>query len=253
MKNVIHPDFQNHSEAIKQTIAGFEKNGTMFDDGKRNKIKLFPLAGLTINVKSFKIPHLVNRLVYRYFRDSKAKRSYEFAVKLLEMGVGTPQPIAYFENFTATGLRDSYYVSEQLQADCTFRELTQNPDYPNHEEVLRQFTQFTFGLHEKGIEFLDHTPGNTLIQKMSADEYKFSLVDLNRMRFHQNLSFEQRMINMARLTPKLELLDIMSDEYAKLYGKSKEAVFTLLNQHAQEFKNRFVRKKRLKKQLQFWK
>jgi hypothetical protein len=38
-----------------------------------------------------------------------------------------------------------------------FRELVEVPDYPDHENILRQFTKFTFNLHEKGIEFLDHS------------------------------------------------------------------------------------------------
>jgi hypothetical protein len=40
------------------------------------------------------------------------------------------------------GLRDSYYVSEHLETELTFRELVEVPDYPDHENILRQFTKF---------------------------------------------------------------------------------------------------------------
>jgi hypothetical protein len=50
----------------------------------------------------------------------------------------------------------------------TFRELVEVPDYPDHENILRQFTKFTFNLHEKNF-----IPGNTLIKKVSDDEYNF--------------------------------------------------------------------------------
>jgi hypothetical protein len=57
----------------------------------RNVIKLFDLNGQTINIKSFKVPNIVNK-AYKYFRKSKAKRSFEYATILLENGIGTPQP-----------------------------------------------------------------------------------------------------------------------------------------------------------------
>jgi hypothetical protein len=84
-------------------VLGFIKefnsdSGTLFGDGQRNKIKLFELEGNTINIKSFKIPNLINKIVYKYFRKSKARRSFEFATILLENKIGTPQPIAYYEN-----------------------------------------------------------------------------------------------------------------------------------------------------------
>jgi hypothetical protein len=53
----------------------------------------------------------------------------------------------------------------------TFRELVEVPDYPDHENILRQFTKFTFNLHEKELNF--RSSGNTLIKKVSDDEYNF--------------------------------------------------------------------------------
>jgi hypothetical protein len=195
----------------------------------------------------------VNKVAYRYFRKSKAKRSFEYATTLLKNGIGTPQPLAYYENYNSIGLRDSYYASEHLETELTFRELVEVPDYPDHENILRQFTQFTFNLHEKGIEFLDHSPGNTLIKKISDDEYNFFLVDLNRMNFHEAMDFDVRMRNLSRLTPKKEMIAIMSDEYSKYYTESANSIFEKMWQATVEFQEKFARKKKLKKKLKFWK
>jgi hypothetical protein len=228
--------------------------GILFGDGKRNKIKLFELEGKTINIKSFKIPHLINKIAYKYFRKSKARRSYEYATILLEKGIGTPQPIAYFENYDVIGLNDSYYVSEHLQCDLTFRELVEVPEYPDRENILRQFTRFSFDLHQKGIEFLDHSPGNTLIKKNAANQYDFFLVDLNRMEFHKSMDFETRMKNLSRLTPLKEMVVVMSNEYAKCYNEaSEEKILATLWKFTADFQEQFYRKKRLKKKLKFWK
>ncbi|SHG64548.1 Lipopolysaccharide kinase (Kdo/WaaP) family protein [Flavobacterium fluvii] len=254
MKFTINPFFEIADKEIVSVIKNFNSTGILFGDGKRNKIKLFELEGKTINVKSFKIPHLVNKIAYKYFRKSKARRSFEYATTLLEKGIGTPQPIAYFENQDFIGLKDSYYVSEHLQCDLTYRELVEIPDFPDHENILRQFTQFSFDLHEKGIEFLDHSPGNTLIKKNAQGNYDFFLVDLNRMNFHDNMDFDSRMKNLSHLTPKKEMIALMSNEYSKLYpAQTEAAIFEKMWFYTNDFQERFAKKRRLKKKLKFWK
>ena len=161
--------------------------------------------------------------------------------------------MAFLENFNVFGLRDSYYVSEHLDADLTYRELVEVPDYPDHDKILRQFTRFSYELHQKGIEFLDHSPGNTLIKKSDNGNYEFFLVDLNRMEFHDSMSFEMRMKNLCRLTPVKEMVAVMSNEYSKLYSESEEKTFETLWKYTTDFQEKFYRKKRLKKKLKFWK
>ena len=253
MKHVIHPDFKNQSAAIEQMIGGFGQSGELFGDGKRNKIKLFDLDGKTVNVKSFKVPNFVNRVVYNFFRRSKAERSFEFANKLLSKGIGTPQPIAYFENFDTFLLADSYYVSEHMPCDLTYRELITEPDYPEHETILRQFVRFSYNLHENGIEFLDHTPGNTLIRKVSDGVYEFFLVDLNRMNFHRSMSLAQRIDNLSKLTSKRDMVEVMADEYARLIQRPQAEILKMMVRQTELHRDRFLRKRRIKKQLKFWK
>lgn len=242
------------SKDILSLIQNFHNSGELFGNGDRNKIKLFDLNGKKINIKSFKIPNIVNKIAYKYFRKSKARRSFEYATILLEKGIGTPEPIAFLENFNTIGLRDSYYASEHLITELTYRELVEVPEYPDNDNILRQFTKFTFDLHEKGVEFLDHSPGNTLIKKITENQYEFFLVDLNRMNFHEDMSFEQRMHNFSRLTPKKEMIAVMSNEYAKFYKVKTEAeIFEKMWQVTTNFQEEFARKKRLKKKLKFWK
>ncbi|MDR6761450.1 hypothetical protein J2Y38_001659 [Flavobacterium sp. 2755] len=250
----VNPSFENNAPSILDTIKTFGSSGELFGNGDRNKIKLFDLDGKTINIKSFKIPNIVNKIAYRYFRKSKARRSFEYATILLEKGIGTPEPIAFLENFNFVGLKDSYYASEHLITELTYRELVEIPEYPDNDNILRQFIKFTFDLHEKGVEFLDHSPGNTLIKKNENNTYSFFLVDLNRMNFHDNMSFEQRMNNFSRLTPKKEMIAVMSNEYSKFYtDKSEKEIFEKMWQATSTFQEEFARKKRLKKKLKFWK
>ena len=247
--HVINDQFLSLEPFLSDSIVNFETKGESFGDQDRNSLKLFKTDDLILNIKSFKIPNIVNQIAYKYFRKSKAQRSYEFANKLTMLGIGTPQPIAYFEFSNLFLFKNSYYVSEQLNCDLTYRELTTDLNYPEHEIILRAFTRFTFELHEKGVKFLDHSPGNTLITK-KGKHYEFALVDLNRMEF-KTMDFESRIKNLSRLTVKDELVKVMSDEYAILYNVSYDEVYSNLWNEINTFQNKIKRRKALKKKLLF--
>ncbi len=248
-----HKEFQEISEDLKEQITRFvhhfDTEGDYFIKPGRNSIKLKEMDGLTVNVKSFKIPHVFNQFAYKFLRKSKAKRSFENASFLLERGIGTPRPLAYFEYFSTLGLQKSFYVSEHLESDITFRELITNPDYPDWEKIIIEATDFTYKLHENNILFKDHSPGNTLIKKTETG-YDFFLVDLNRMVF-KPLTFEERIKNFSRLTPKEEMVQIMSNRYAQLINRNPEEVFNLMWRNIEKFNSWFKTRKKIKKVLLF--
>jgi len=253
MKIVINKILKNTSKNdILEIINSFFIEGTSIGDTSRNLIKKVKYNDANYNIKSFKKPHLINQIIYGFFRKSKAERSFVYAKLLIDKKIGTPLPIAYSERKNTLGLLDSYYISLQLNYDITYRELLTNPDYPNHEGILRAFTRFTFNLHEKGVYFLDHSPGNTLIKQNNDNGYDFFLVDLNRMKF-QKMEFNDRMQNFARLTPIKEMVEVMSNEYAKVSGLDYDDVFNSMWSLTEEFQEKFHRKQRLKKKLKFWK
>lgn len=247
MNSKYNPAFIQHKKALLELINSFDSIGQVFGKGDRNVIKTVEFNGLILNIKSFKEPNIINQIAYQYFRKSKARRSFEYATILKEKGIGTPDPIAYFEFKKGIGFGKSFYISEHVSPDLTFRELVHQPDFPNHKNILRAFTRFTFQLHEKGVEFLDHSPGNTLIF-IEENDHKFSLVDLNRMEF-KKLDFKERMYNFRRLTPKKEMVEVMSDEYAKLIEKPKEEVFKLMWEFTSEFQRKFQLKQKRKQKL----
>ncbi|MBC2845657.1 lipopolysaccharide kinase InaA family protein [Winogradskyella flava] len=243
MKYKINPKYNSHKHFLDDSISNFETKGKPFGNQKRNSLKLFSRDDLLVNIKSFKIPNIFNRIAYSFFRKSKAQRSFEYGLKLQKLGIGTPDPIAYYESKGILFGR-SYYVSQQLECDLTYRELINDFNYEDYENILRQFTRFTYQLHEKGVEFLDHSPGNTLIVKAGLD-YKFYLVDLNRMNF-KAMDFDTRMKNFARLSKYEHMVEIMSDEYAKCIGKSYDEVFNAMWKQVQKFRAKKRRKSKIK-------
>lgn len=247
MKSVFASGVAQH-EVFTGFIEHFATRGEILAAGKRNTIKLFRHDDKVYAVKSFRKPNIFNAVAYGFLRKSKARRSFEFAQRLLELGIGTPAPIAYFEERGLLFGR-SFYCSEYLVPDLLFKDLVAQPNYPDGETILRQFTKFSFDLHEKGVEFLDHTPGNTLIFKKDEGRYTFMLVDLNRMLFNRKLSFAQRMKNLCRLTPRRDMIVTMANEYAAHYKLPETRVFDLLWNCTCAFQKAFQRKKDIKRKL----
>ena len=247
LKSVIHPSYISEEKKIDAIITDFATKGEYMSAPKRNAIKIFTLGDEKVAVKSFKIPNTVNKIAYRFFRKSKAERSYTYANKLIDLKIGTPKPIAYFEEKSSLTFKRSYYICENLATDFTYRELINDDSIKDTELILREFTKFTHDLHENKVLFKDHSPGNTLIKKI-GDTYHFYLVDLNRMEF-KNLSFDERMQNFSRLTPREGQIEIMSDEYAKITGLDYLVVFTQMWKYTAAFQEKFFRKKRWKKRF----
>ncbi|TBN06410.1 Kdo domain containing protein [Hyunsoonleella flava] len=248
---VVHPDNSNLKKEIAAVISNFEDYNDILGDAERNIIKNVTLNDRVLTIKSFKIPNVVNQIAYRFFRKSKAERSYRYAMKLIDLGVKTPLPVAYQIEFTRFLFKRSYYISEFVNADLTYRELTTDFSIKDHEAILRAFTRFTYQLHKKGVHFLDHSPGNTLIER-TKEGYNFYLVDLNRMEFG-TLDLDTRLKNFSKLTIHKPMIEVMANEYAKCTGEDEAKIFNAMWNHTKAFQDRFYRKIRIKKRVFFWK
>ncbi len=207
----------------------------------RNEIKIIDFEGESLVVKSFKIPNIINKIVYTFFRDSKAKKSYENSIKIESF---VPKSIGYIE-FKKFGLiHESYFVSENFKYDFTIREPLLQADFKDKEEVFKTFARFTYQLHEQGIFHLDYSPGNILIKKEN-ESYIFKIVDINRMEF-RHLSLDERLKNFAKLWAKDEDLKIIIKEYSKLIESDEDDCIRIALKESQAHKDRKNAKKRLR-------
>ena len=143
----LHPNYKHLTSEILNQINDVKANADNIFDNGRNVISKVNIQEEQLSIKSFKIPNGFNALVYKYLRKSKAKRSYEYANKLLKADISTPFPIAYIEEFSILGLKRSFYISMHLEYDFDFRTLIHNPKFPDRESILKQFTEFTFKLY----------------------------------------------------------------------------------------------------------
>ncbi len=246
-KLYVHTKYTSLREDLNNVITYFDSY-TEVVQGGRNTIKKIETKALELNIKSYKIPKWFNAIAYAYFRKSKAERSFNYASKLIQLGIKTPHPIAYMEQKNILGLQKSFYVCEHLNFDFEYREVVDTPIYKNREEIIKQFTEFSFKLHNLGINFLDHSPGNTLVKEVNSKQYEFYLIDLNRMKFEE-MSIEDRMFNLRRMWMSKRMIKEVAKHYSMLSNEPFDKLHTLLLNFSKDFKRKKLRKKFLKKKF----
>jgi hypothetical protein len=249
VKIILHPKYEHQKEAILQLVEGFFTKGELIVQGSRNTIKSNVLGDEKVNIKFFAKPGPLKSVIYSFFRSTKAKRSFDYANYLLAHNIATPFPIAYVESRSSVNLlRESYYICQQIDYDFTIRELIHQPLFPERNIILEQFANFTFGMHEAKINFLDHSPGNTLVVKKESGKYDFYLIDLNRMKF-ENLSIEDRMDNFKKMWLSKTMVKVIARAYSKLSNYPEEQLQALLLEKTLSFKRKITKKKYLKRKL----
>lgn len=238
----VNPKYRSWEKMILDIPRRFDVEGEVIEDN-RNVIKILEVEGVRLNVKSFKVPNVVNRFAYAYVRKGKALRSFEYANLLQAKGIGTPEPVACIVYRNLWGVTRSFYISIQLDYDYLFRDLrVQRP--ADLEVILREFTRFTYHFHTQSIYFVDHSPGNTLIKRV-GDGLEFNLVDLNRIKFTR-ISPLVGLKNFYRLNATDDMIDVIADEYALLTSSDAGEMRRLLKEWTHTHDER-VRKRKEKK------
>lgn len=249
MKIIINPKYIAQEKAILQLVNSFFDEGKLIVEGSRNTIKSNQLGEEKVNIKFFQKPGLFKSIIYSFFRSTKAKRSYDYANYLLNHNIPTPFPIAYIEERSTIGLLgNSYYISEQIDYDFTIRELIHDPLFPERDTIVEQFTAFTYKMHEAQVNFLDHSPGNTLIINKGGGNYDFYLIDLNRMKF-ESLSIAQRMDNFKKMWLSKQMIKVVAKKYAALSNQPIENIYPILMEKSIAFKRKITKKKYLKRKI----
>lgn len=214
MRTTINPKYKCYQEQIKHIPELFEEKGEVIYEA-RNVLRRATIDDVDVVVKSFKRPHIINRIVYSFFRKSKATRSYIYSTEIINHGFCSPEPVAVIEQFRFKLLTDSYYICCYDDGE-TVRGLMSGTVAGN-EAKLKAFAQYTADLHGAGILHLDYSPGNILIHSY-GESYSFSLVDVNRMCLVSDINCETVAENLRRLCNSREVLNYIVAEYASIRG-----------------------------------
>lgn len=241
MTLVINPQYNSLKLFLEALPETFEGSGEMVYES-RNQLKKFAVDGLHVIVKRYKIPHFINKIAYTFIRPSKAKRAYEYALKLLSLGVNSPDPIAYLEEKNGGLLAYSYFISVFEKDFTEVREIMEG--FESNELLLDDLALYISDFHSKGVLHLDMSPGNILYKKFES-HFVFTLIDINRMQFMPTISKEKRYKSFKRLTEFEPILTQMAKVYAKASQLDEVEAVREINKYSYGFFNSAKFKRRL--------
>lgn len=209
----VNPDYSDLADFIYNIPENFDLwCSVVYSD--RNEIREGYVNGIHLAVKSFKRITWANRIIFATIRKSKARRSYEFSMRILQKGISTPYPVAYIDCYKNFRLDKSYYVS--LFTDWKpVDELFSDP-LPESIGNLQQFAYFSYKLHKAGIYHNDFNLENILFMK-NKDNLDFALIDNNRIHFGK-YSDKRGLKNFSRFDLSVEKLAVISSTYSEVAG-----------------------------------
>lgn len=215
MKLIVNAVYAHLKPSLRKLPELFRLQGrTIYKS--RNELKVIELQDLSLNVKQYHKPIFINRIIYTFFRSSKASRAYEYAMILRKKGFDTPEPIAYLELKSKGLLSGSYFVSRQIFDFRMMREFADGSPITGREDIIEALGIYVARLHQAGILHLDLSVGNILFKKDEKGIH-FWLVDLNRMRFC-TIGLEKGCKNFERLRGCDAFFELLARSYAKERG-----------------------------------
>lgn len=212
---IVDSCYESLRTTLEKVPTDFDRRGQLLYHG-RNDVRLMEVDGLRLVVKRFKRHDIVKRVVYTFFRKSKARRAFENGQQLVARGFLTPHPVAYMEEHTAGTISQVYYVCEYTDAEAIRPRLIEQE--PFDEALATAYARFVATLHEAGVLHRDLNPTNVLYREQEGG-YRFELIDINRMRFYDHaVPKAECMENLTLfywLTPAYRFI---LDEYARQRG-----------------------------------
>ena len=182
-KIVLDPAYSHLAKQIRKIPSGdFRILHTYCD--QRNTVCKIELDGEVFALKQYKRPTRFNQFAYTFFRKSKARRAYEYALRMQKLGFETAAPVAYLEISSRGLFHTGYFLSEFIPYPLLSSLREEDEEY---KKILRDFAAFGVEMHEKGVFNLDMNPGNVFYYK-SGENYRFALIDINRIRFRRHLT-----------------------------------------------------------------
>lgn len=212
----VQPGYRRFKPFFENMPQWFDGKGTVLH-AKRNVVKAVRLAdGTPVVVKRYCVPHLVPRLCYTFGRRSKARRAYDFALRLHDLGVDTPAPVACLEERTCGLFGLSYFVCRR--DDRPSLNVLYTLEGSERETLIDAFADFLVCLHGKGFLHGDPNLSNILYEQRPDGTVRFSVIDINRSRFCRQPSRKTCLRNLVRVTHNRELMGAIVGSYARRRG-----------------------------------
>ncbi len=228
----VSPEYKHLADFVSSLPSTFDDIGELIYAERNTLRKVSMPDGTVLCVKRYRRPLFVNRVVYSFFRPSKAERAYTNALTLQDKGIATAHAVAYLLCSEHGLLTDSYLVTLFCPYTRLMREYTLCYT-PELEQVIRPFARFTAKIHSADVLPTDYSPGNILFERR-AEGYDFCLVDINRMEFRR-VDLHSAAYSMRRICANRHFFEVFADEYSRLRGFDTELFLKALLHYRDRF------------------
>jgi glycosyltransferase involved in cell wall biosynthesis len=154
-------------------------------------------------------------------RGSPARRAWMGAQLLQAQGFPIPRPLGVFEKRINNVLSESWYCSEglltQLPLDLYWRRQHSHWTVRQRRNFLRALAKFLRDFHASGLYAGDMRDANLLVEEVPPDQWKFYLVDFDRIIHVDILSRQRRLKNLVQLERTIGRSLHVSDRLFFLY------------------------------------
>lgn len=248
MKTTINPKYSALGQYISRIPELMEHEGDTVHAG-RNLIKVLRAPdGTLLNVKRYHRPSPLNAIVYSTaLRKPKGQRAFEYPARLIAAGVDTPEAVAYIEERRWGVLRYSWFVSIQCPYKRRLYELADAPA-DTYEPLADALAAMTARMHDAGMLHRDYSPGNILWDVVDGT-VRFSVVDINRMRFGK-VTLHDGCANFARLWGPKAFFERLARAYAQCRSLPEEECVRVVMECRRRFWTRYAKHHRISFKLE---
>ena len=194
-----HPDFiQAISDCHK--LLNDPETEILLDSRNRVGVVALPLQGqkkMDVVIKGFRTRG-VNKLK-SLFLSGKAFRAWQGGMALKEREIDTPPPVAYLEKRKRFFLDESFFLTERVSDVQEIRFLFLELPSGELRDLLVSLSRYLSLCHKRGILHCDLSDGNILVKKLKSGEFRFYLIDTNRIRIKRRIGPLKRIKNLIRL------------------------------------------------------
>ena len=228
-------DYSYMSDIIANLPNRLNEVGDVIYKG-RNEVRRIECNGKRFVVKRYKSLGIFKGVIYTFFKPTKAHKAYNNGLKLNEMGISTPESVAFCESSCNGLIKDCYYVTvENRGRSC----VDVNSESEFSDEIIAKLAAFFVKMHKKGFYHGDANLSNFLYDRSSVTgEIEISTIDTNRSRFFNGeLSEKKCFKNFSRLSHDREVVSKIVRVYAHLRkwdaDYCEQQVFNYINKFEQ--------------------
>lgn len=222
----------HHDEQFRKAVSlipeQFEGGGDVIF-ASRNIIKRMVLptgnGPLTVIVKCFRKPKLIQSIYYTITGKSKASKAFNNDLELLNRGINTPEPFAFINQYRFGLLCACYLITAEEPAPPIADSIPVYDEGCLDNTMAEDFGEFVATLHEKGIIHGDLNSTNVRYITRDDGHFDFTLIDTNRMKFYplgKSIPMNECLENLTRFTGRVDIVEIVALSYARHRGIDTE-------------------------------